>query len=240
MSLTLANDGRPTADTTLRILIVEDNVAMARSLAGIAKNFGNVTVEATVSGALEQLASHAIWIAFIVDLGLPDGSGFTVVSNIRARDRSVPALVLTGNREHDAINAAFDLRAHYLNKPVTRAQITQFLAWSTGRPLRRECSPTGALGPLREVVDTPALKVRSGENALPARCDRACRFVLSPAEEKVYAILVQGASNRQIAQYLHLSVETIRTHVQHILSKLAVDSRARAIAAAHPRNGGGK
>ncbi len=237
MSLTLTNDGCPAADPTRRILIVEDSAAMARCLAGIAKNFASASVEATVSGALEQLASHWPWIAFIVDLGLPDGSGLEVVSEIRARDWNVPALVLTGNHDHDAINAAFDLRAQYLNKPVARAQITQFLAWATGRSLRRERLLAGALGSLREDMDTPALKARSGENALLARCDLACQYVLSPAEEKVYAILIQGASNRQIAQHLHVSVETVRTHVRHILSKLAVDSRARAIAAAHPRNG---
>jgi CheY-like chemotaxis protein len=123
MSTTRTADGRVTAETTRRILIVEDNAAVAGFLASIAKNVGEVTVEATVGGALEQLASHATWVAFIIDLGLPDGSGLAVVSHVRAKDRDVPTLVLSGNNEHDAINAAFDLRAQYLAKPATHAQI---------------------------------------------------------------------------------------------------------------------
>jgi DNA-binding NarL/FixJ family response regulator len=223
-----------------RILIVEDSDAMARCLAGIAKKFGSVTVEATTRGALEQFAGHSTWLAFIVDVSLPDGCGLNVVAHVRANNESVPVLILTGNSERDVINAAFDLRAQYLDKPVTRARITQFLAWATERPLSRRLSPRGPLGgplSLCEEVDTPALKVPSSENALPARYDLACQFKLSPAEQNVYTILVEGATNREIAQHLHLSVETVRTHVQHILSKLAVDSRTRAIAAARTRNG---
>lgn len=167
MSLTLANDGPPPADTTLRILIVEDNASMARCLADIAKNFGNVTVEATVSGALERLASHSPWIAFIIDLGLPDGSGLDVISDIRARDRNVPALVLTGNHEHDAINAAFDLQAQYLAKPARRAQIERFLC-----SVKERRNPPSGLTPklpegLARVVKD-ALDVRADLGAIEA------------------------------------------------------------------------
>jgi hypothetical protein len=93
MSLTLANDGRPTAVAARRTLILKDNAAMARCVAGIAKKFESVTVEATVSGALEQVAGHSTWIAFIVDLGLPDGSRLGVGSRVRAMDQNVSALV---------------------------------------------------------------------------------------------------------------------------------------------------
>jgi DNA-binding NarL/FixJ family response regulator len=77
-----------------------------------------VAVEGTVSGALKQLAGYSPWIAFIVDLGLPDGSGFDFLSVARAKDRNVPALVLTGDNEHDVINAAFDLLAQCVFRPT--------------------------------------------------------------------------------------------------------------------------
>jgi DNA-binding response OmpR family regulator len=127
MSVTLANNGRLAADTTLRTLIVEDNCAMARCLARIGKNFGSVTFQATVSGAFQQLVGRPVWSAFIVDLVLQDGSGLDVLSRIRAADRSVPALILTGNRDHDVINAAFDLRAQYLAKPRHARRSSSFL-----------------------------------------------------------------------------------------------------------------
>jgi ActR/RegA family two-component response regulator len=133
MSLTLANDGRPTTDAARGILIVEDNAARTRCVAGIAKKFESVTVDATVSGALEQFADHPTWIAFIVDLGLPDGSGLGVGSRARAMDRNVSALILTGDNAHDAINATFDVRAQYRAKPAKREEIEPSLVSATER-----------------------------------------------------------------------------------------------------------
>jgi DNA-binding NarL/FixJ family response regulator len=223
-----------------RILIVEDNAAMARCLANIGNKFGSVTVEATVHGARGQLSS-ALCSAHIIDLHLPDGSGLDIVSLIRSKDGEVPVLILTGNSGHEVINAAFNLRAQYLDKPATRLQIEQFLTSVKDYPSSRELSPSEPLAPLRDGtntgVNTPGQKARRSDNTLPAQYDLAGWFKLSPAEQNVYVILVQGATNRQIAQHLHVSVETVRSHVQHILLKLGVDSRAYAIAAAHRRNG---
>lgn len=57
------------------------------------------------------------------------------------------------------------------------------------------------------------------------------RWDLTPAEARVMTSLMSGASNAEIARELHVSIETIKTHVQRILRKLGVGSRARAIAA---------
>ena len=52
--------------------------------------------------------------------------------------------------------------------------------------------------------------------------------VLSEREREVLALLAQGASNREIASELYLSIDTVKTHVRHLFTKLEVTNRTRA------------
>jgi DNA-binding NarL/FixJ family response regulator len=54
--------------------------------------------------------------------------------------------------------------------------------------------------------------------------------VLSPREHEVIDLLRQGLTNREIAKTLYISEATVKVHVQHILEKLRVRSRAQAVA----------
>ena len=56
----------------------------------------------------------------------------------------------------------------------------------------------------------------------------AARLGLTRAEGEVLRVLASGASNREIGAELHISVETVKTHVQRILAKLGVSSRVKA------------
>ena len=56
---------------------------------------------------------------------------------------------------------------------------------------------------------------------------------LTPRELEVLLLLASGRSSKEIARQLVISPRTVSTHVQHILAKLDVNSRARAIALAH-------
>ena len=67
-------------------------------------------------------------------------------------------------------------------------------------------------GPLDEKASTP-----------PAQ--------LTPRQAEVLRLLEQGLSTKQIAQELHLSPETVRNHVRHLLRALGVNSRLEAVAA---------
>jgi LuxR family transcriptional regulator, maltose regulon positive regulatory protein len=58
---------------------------------------------------------------------------------------------------------------------------------------------------------------------------------LTAREREVLQLLMQGASNREIAEQLVLSVNTVKKHVLNICGKLGVQSRAQAIA--HARTG---
>ncbi len=57
--------------------------------------------------------------------------------------------------------------------------------------------------------------------------------LLTPRELEVLRLLAGGMDQREIAQRLVISPKTVATHIQHILAKLGVHSRAQAVAAAH-------
>jgi CheY-like chemotaxis protein len=115
--------------TRASILIVEDNGALGRSLSRIASSHGHVDVVGTAREALEALADVTrAWDAIIVDIGLPDGSGLSVLIRFRERFPSARALVLTGECTPDLVNAAFDLRAQFVSKPSSSTRIHSFLS----------------------------------------------------------------------------------------------------------------
>jgi DNA-binding NarL/FixJ family response regulator len=59
---------------------------------------------------------------------------------------------------------------------------------------------------------------------------------LTPREGEVYALLAQGLGQGEIARRLFITPKTVATHIEHILGKLGVRSRAQAVAFAHRRN----
>jgi DNA-binding NarL/FixJ family response regulator len=65
--------------------------------------------------------------------------------------------------------------------------------------------------------------------ASPASCTDAAAFNLSPREKDIVEFLVQGRSNKEIADQLCLSSDTVKAHLQHIFRKLGVSSRLEAV-----------
>jgi DNA-binding CsgD family transcriptional regulator len=62
---------------------------------------------------------------------------------------------------------------------------------------------------------------------------RTVESPLTPRQLEVLALLSSGASTQEIAELLHISRETVRNHVRHILQTLRVHSRVEAVAVAH-------
>jgi len=56
---------------------------------------------------------------------------------------------------------------------------------------------------------------------------------LTPRQTEVLRLLERGRSTKQIAQELHLSTETVKNHVRHLLRALGVHTRLEAVAIAH-------
>ena len=106
-------------------LIVEDDAAVARGLARWLSLVAPVECVGTVAAARAALGSKN-WAGLILDLTLPDGSGFEVLTYARTLDLTLPALILTGHLNRDVANRSFDLGAAYVVKPIEKAQLEAF------------------------------------------------------------------------------------------------------------------
>ena len=122
------------------ILIVEDDESFARVLADLAHELNFQVLLSNTAADAFSLASRYLPSAVILDIGLPDHSGLSVIDRLKSdvRTRHIPVHVVSG---HDYEQAALSLGAvGYLLKPVQREQLVeafrQFESRLTDKPRR--------------------------------------------------------------------------------------------------------
>lgn len=84
----------------------------------------------------------------------------------------------------------------------------------------------------KQGFDREAFKEIIGEAAAARGADRGQLAALTPREREVLELLVQGLANKEIAHELTISINTVKRYLKSIFEKLAVESRAAAVAAA--------
>ena len=119
----------------MRIVIVEDNVRLASTLAdGLAEEGHAVEILVTANAAIDRGRRGDLDV-MVLDLGLPDRDGLDVLRELRVCQPAPPVLVLTARDGADARAAAFALGAlGYLVKPFSFADLLAGLAAVTARP----------------------------------------------------------------------------------------------------------
>jgi DNA-binding response OmpR family regulator len=126
----------------MRLLIVEDNQALAQSLSGVFRAKG-YAVDCASGGEDAEAALHTQpYDLLILDLGLPDVDGFEVLRRLRRRKSRIPVLVLTARdtlqQRVDGLNLGAD---DYLGKPFALAELEA----RAGALLRRGVGGEGAV-----------------------------------------------------------------------------------------------
>lgn len=189
-------------------LVVEDDEKVANVLRRVLERFRVTQVVATVQAAKALLATDARWTGLIVDIGLPDGSGFEVVMYARRAMPLVPILVLTGNHERDDINRAHQLRAEYLVKPAAGPELFGFLR----RAVSLERVPNERVAWLVEELTQ--------------------RLQLTAREAELIAAAVGNTPRSELREQFSITDNTLKTQIRQVLQKTgfeSLDALAKAI-----------
>jgi len=120
-----------------RILIIEDEAALASALGAVVKRLGHEPVLcASAALGLESLAGRRPSLV-ILDIGLPDTSGLEVLRSIREQDAALPVLVITAHGSlQNAVEAKKRGASGYLVKPLDLRELEQTLG-----PLLESAAP---------------------------------------------------------------------------------------------------
>ena len=199
-----------------RILIVEDTSEIAEALEHHLQRRGYTTAVASRAAQAGALVASERPDLIVLDLGLPDRDGYTVLEQLRARGHDTPVLILSARREEADKIQGFQLGADdYVTKPFSAVELMARVA----ALLRR--------AELRVVpaAPTPAPALES-----PSDTELQSRYGLTPRQALVARLLAEGCSNAEVAERLGVSDHTARNHTYHVLAKLGTSKRARVAA----------
>lgn len=194
-----------------RVLIVDDHPIVRAGLetALIKAGFTVCAHAASKNEAIAQIARTNPNL-ILLDLNLPDGSGFEVASWARSISNEIGIVILTLNDAPELLLTA--LSAQVSGFVLKSAPISEVIA-TLERALITPLSFTA----------TGLLKALKAKERLPN---------LSSREIEVLTILATGKTTREIARQLYLGEPTIKTHLASIYRKLEVNNRTAAVAIA--------
>ncbi|WP_430331372.1 response regulator [Rhodococcus sp. ACT016] len=201
----------------VRVLLVDDHPVVRAGLRALLASHDRVEVVAEASSGEEAvaLAATAKPDVVLMDLRLGAGiDGATATAKITAVPEPPRVVVLT----------TYDTDADILR--AVEAGASGYLLKDTAPHVLIDSVFAAARG---ETVLDPEVAQRLYRRMQQPRAD------LSAREIEVLALVAQGLSNRAIAKQLFVSEATVKSHLVHAFTKLDVDSRTAAVAAARER-----
>lgn len=221
------------SENSVRILIADDHPLVRRALA-VSLSALAETVTLDEAGTLDQalsILSDATNIDLVVfDLRMPGSSGLAGLAQVRATAPGVPVVVLTSDENPRlALKALEQGAAGFIPKtapePVLLAAIRLVLQGGVYIPSM--------------VAEHAALADHNGNGADGGdHGRRSPRSALTNRQRDVLALVLEGMSNREIANRFNLSEATVKAHVTAILRAYGVASRAKLIRAATDEQNG--
>jgi DNA-binding NarL/FixJ family response regulator len=209
---------------TIRVAIADDEALVRGGFRAILDAEPDLDVVAEAADGRQALAAAARFRpeVIVMDIRMPELDGLAATRQLRTTHPAVRVLIVT----------TFDLDEYVYDA---------LLAGAAGF-LLKDARPTELIAAVRAVASGDALiaprvtrrLIEAFVAARPRTVPEDARITgLSEREREILLLLARGLSNREIAEHVHLSEATIKTHVASVLAKLQVRDRVRAVIVAY-------
>jgi DNA-binding NarL/FixJ family response regulator len=209
------------ASDALRVLLAEDHHVVRRGVAMVIQADARFSVvgEAVNGREAVEMAVRIRPDLVLLDVKMPGIDGVRAAQIIKQQAPDVRILMLTGITPSPATLTMFHGAADgYILKDASPAELLEAIRCvGAGKPYLQGSIIRQLLGGVTLEVDDDAARVLSP---------------LTTRELEVLGLMAMSHTNRAIAGSLSVSEETVRTHVKHILQKLAQPDRTNAVVAA--------
>jgi len=198
----------------VRVFLVDDHEVVRRGVAELLESDPTISVvgeAGTVAEALARVPAARPDVA-VLDLRLPDGDGVTLCRELKDLQPGLACLMLTSFGDDEALlDAVIAGAAGYVLKDVR------------GNDLLKAVRTVAAGGSL---LDPYAASLVLARLRSPAANDPLAD--LSEQERKIFALIGEGLSNREIADRMSLAEKTVKNYVSNVLGKLGMQRRTQA------------
>ncbi len=203
-------------DRSLRVLAIDDHLLIREGIVSILRALHPgivVGVADTCAAGLAKGLSE-VWDLILLDLQLPDQSGFTALEQFRRGRPETPVVVMSALEDRATVIRCLDLGAKaFLPKSSDSIKIRAALSHllSGGIPVPNVTSYSSQY-PLQQ-----------GASDLP--------WQLTERQIEVLKLVMDGLSNKLIARRLDIAESTVKIHVSAVFRELQVNSRTQALLA---------
>ncbi len=202
------------SNMAITLLIADDHEVVRSGLRSLLAGTDiNIVAEAaTGEGAVRMVMEHNPDVA-LLDIRMPEGDGLNALGRIKLERPDLPVLILSTHDNPTYVARAVALgAAGYILKGTSRENLVRAIHTAA------EGQTSWSRDALRRVTGALATPHLAADVEVP----------LTQRESEVLRQLAFGLTNKEIALALHISYETVKEHVQHILRKIGVSDRTQA------------
>ena len=204
----------------IRILVVDDHPIVRQGIRSLLSNYAEFEIVAEADNGRSAL-HHFRQLkpdVTLLDIRMPDESGLDVLNEIRSLKSNAKVLMLTSFDDSEYVLTALRAGAQgYVLKGISDDMLVH--------ALRAACRGEKVLSP--QVTEQVVQWAIAEETAVPTPS-----FDLDEEERQILRLLVDGASNPDIAEQLYMSQTTVKRKLRTIFAQLNVETRTQAAAEA--------